>query len=244
MASWAGGDLGNKRVASEDKWLLAGLLALSSSLSREQDCGCAYSEVAIPAPASPGIIGEQCCTMPAKPLVQAHIGTVSACAVAETALSPLWSARGRGYLPTPCHQTHLAAALFPWSRDRHLDCSGSSSEGWEDVHTQGDLVQGSSLPDSAACSSPKLQPCTCRGAKAMQLSQRKPMKREMWWQRSKKGVADELLKQMGISRSKRQRPGSTVEGREGSCAMDHAAHQLCGLSEEIRMPIDSLWRFQ
>ena len=70
------------------------------------------------------------------------------------------------------------------------------------------------------------------------------MKREMWWQRSKKGVVDELLKQMGISRSKQQRPGSAAEGREGSCAMAHAAHQLCGLSKETRMPIDSLWRFQ
>lgn len=42
----------------------------------------------------------------------------------------------------------------------------------------------------------------------MQLLQRKPVKREMWWQRSKKGVVDELLKQMGISRSKQQSPGS------------------------------------
>lgn len=78
----------------------------------------------------------------------------------------------------------------------------------------------------------------------MQLLQRKPMKREMWWQRSKKGVVDELLKQMGISQSKQQRPGSAVESREGSRAMAHAAHQLSGLSEKTRMPTDSLWRFQ
>lgn len=75
----------------------------------------------------------------------------------------------------------------------------------------------------------------------MQLLQRKPMKNKMSRQRSKKRVVDEPLKQMGISRSKWQRPGSTVEGGEGSCAMAHAAHQLCGLSEETRMPIDSLW---
>lgn len=58
------------------------------------------------------------------------------------------------------------------------------------------------------------------------------------------GVVDELLKQMGISWSKRQWPGSAADGREGSCAMAHAAHQLCGLSKETRMPIASLWRFQ
>lgn len=55
---------------------------------------------------------------------------------------------------------------------------------------------------------------------------------------------NELLKQMGISQSKWQRPGRAAEDREGSCVMAHAAHQLCGLSEETRMPIDSLWRFQ
>lgn len=84
----------------------------------------------------------------------------------------------------------------------------ASTEGWGDAHTQGD-VQGSSLPDSAACSPPKSQPCTCCGAKATQLLQGKPMKRELWWQRSKEGVVDELLKQMGISWSKQQRPGSS-----------------------------------
>lgn len=171
------------RVASEDKRVLAGLLSLSSSLSREQGCGCVYSEVAIPAPAYPGIAGEQCSTVLAKPLVQAHMGPVSACAMAKPPQSLLWNAPGRGSLPTPCHQTQVAAALFPHSRDRHLGCSGSAeepmadTEGWGDAHTQGD-VQGSSLPDSAACSSPKPQPCTCCGAKAMQLLRRKPMAKE------------------------------------------------------------------
>lgn len=55
---------------------------------------------------------------------------------------------------------------------------------------------------------------------------------------------DELLKQTGLSQSKQQRPGCAAEGRGGSCAMAHAAHQLCGLSQETRMPIDSLWRFE
>lgn len=68
----------------------AGLLALSSSLSTEQEHSHACSEV------------DLCSTVLATPPTLAHMGTVSACAMAETPESPLWSAPWRRLLPTPC----------------------------------------------------------------------------------------------------------------------------------------------
>lgn len=79
--------------------------------------------------------------------------------------------------------TNSACCNSPWSRNRPLGCSssGGGACGWGDAHEQGDVGQSPSLPDSASCFSPKLQPCACGGAKPMQLSQRKPVKREMLW---------------------------------------------------------------
>lgn len=68
-----------------------------------------------------------------------------------------------------------------WQLSAHSQCDVLSATGWGDAHEQGDVGQGPILPVSVACFSPKLQPCACCGAKPMQLSQRKPMKREMWW---------------------------------------------------------------
>lgn len=54
-----------------------------------------------------------------------------------------------------------------WAAPAPAEEPAASTEGWGDARMQGDVVQGSNLPDSAACSSPKSQHCTCYGAKAM-----------------------------------------------------------------------------
>lgn len=62
---------------------------------------------------------------------------------------------------------------------------------------QGNIGQGSSLPHPGASSSPKLQPGVCCAGKSTQLLQRKPVRRQMRWQRSKKGVCGGLIETDG-----------------------------------------------
>lgn len=74
---------------------------------------------------------------------------------------------------------------------------------------QGDVIQDSSLPHPAACSSPKLQPGACCGGKSTRLLQRKTEEEtNVVAKEQEGGFVAAWLKQMGISCSKRQSPGS------------------------------------